>query len=468
MNTAKKDFLKDLIGVVLLFSMLCGLLNYIYVPRESYEKVLFESYYEQDNIDNIFMGSSHVYCDIDPYLLDEINGQNNFNMSSPCQRWDDTYYLLKQANKENDLKHVYLECYYMDLAVNRVWDSKLGDYKNVDFMNDIANYAWPWRLTREMKYSINRFAILFNSSDKDHVMETIFPFLRYRGNLFDWNNISSTIINKRMMKDEKTFTRYGKDASGNSYKIETLPKGVERSSGRFLSDAEKKYKIKFDLSRQLLGPESEKYFRKTLAYCKQHNLPVTLFISPIYDVQLLSTTDYDNYVNSVKYIADEYGVELYDFNMIKDEYLDIKHGEYFNDMDHLNVEGSKLFTRTMWDIVNDDVDGHNGDMFYATYKEKLKNEQPEIYGLYYYEKDPREDELEEDGSPVYSSKVYFIATGMDDAKYRISRTVWDSDEVELVQDYDSSLTFELPAYQGGIVTIEAVRGNENYKIEVEY
>ena len=39
--------------------------------------------------------------------------------------------------------------------------------------------------------------------------------------------------------------------------------------------------------------------------------------------------------------------------MIKDEYLDIKHGEYFNDKDHLNEEGSKMFTAALWDVVND-------------------------------------------------------------------------------------------------------------------
>lgn len=98
---------------VLIFCVVLSGLNYIYVDVPPWERILWHNFYQSEGkIDNLYLGSSHVYYDIDPFLMDELNGQYNFNLSTSGQVMNGTYYLLREADKHNDLSHVYIELYY--------------------------------------------------------------------------------------------------------------------------------------------------------------------------------------------------------------------------------------------------------------------------------------------------------------------------------------------------------------------
>lgn len=98
---------------VLIFCVVLSGLNYIYVDVPPWERILWHNFYESEGkIDNLYLGSSHVYYDIDPFLMDELNGQYNFNLSTSGQVMNGTYYLLREADRHNDLSHVYIELYY--------------------------------------------------------------------------------------------------------------------------------------------------------------------------------------------------------------------------------------------------------------------------------------------------------------------------------------------------------------------
>lgn len=59
-------------------------LNYMYKPEKNdWTRILWHNFYHsQENIDCVLLGSSHVYCDIDPDILDEKNHMNNFNLAT--------------------------------------------------------------------------------------------------------------------------------------------------------------------------------------------------------------------------------------------------------------------------------------------------------------------------------------------------------------------------------------------------
>ena len=58
-------------------------MNYLYIDDtdEFSRYMLHEFYEEEENIDRLYLGSSHVFCGINPVILDDINGENNFNLS---------------------------------------------------------------------------------------------------------------------------------------------------------------------------------------------------------------------------------------------------------------------------------------------------------------------------------------------------------------------------------------------------
>ena len=84
-------------------SVITSFLNYIYVMPDDWSNKLWSDFYSDDNIDYLYLGSSHVYCGIDPYILNDVNGKNNFNLSSHSQLLNGSYYLLKEADRKNKL-----------------------------------------------------------------------------------------------------------------------------------------------------------------------------------------------------------------------------------------------------------------------------------------------------------------------------------------------------------------------------
>ena len=468
-----KKVVKSIIGIsvgILIFIFVCNKLNYLYVTYVPWHRILFHSYYEQEKIDNVFLGSSHVYCDVNPGMLDEINHSKNFNMSTGGQRWDDTYYLLREVIDDHDIKNVYLECYFWNMTEYEIWSESDDKYIVADYIEAPENYTRPWLITYEMKPSMNKIAMNLCSSDKEHMMETIFPFVRYRANTFNWDvaqkNIddksSEDFLNYRFHQDQK-------DVDGSDWYVEYWDKGFYYSNGTIL-EQEKIFAQNRDCSKYGIGKVSENYLRKTIDLCQQKGINVKLFISPIYDIQLLSTENYDNFLDQLKKISNEYGIELYDFNLIKTEYLDIKDGKYFMDIGHLNGDGAELYTGVLWNVLSSTLE-ENQELFWDSYQEKLSMSKPEIYGVYYKDIDVGEI-VNADGSPTYKTRHYVIAASRN-MEYRITRTISDGDNEtedikEVVQEFSSMNEFDLPIYERGELTIEGKYEGDIFEITINY
>ena len=466
---------KRLVGILLSIMVLfaiCKKIDYALVTYEPWNRVLMKSYYEQESIDNVFFGSSHVYCDVNPEILDRINGMNNFNMATPGQRWDDTYYLLKEVASVHDIKHVYLECYFCDITERECWIPKDKQIEVVDYLDDPVYFSLPWQITYEMRPSTNAFFMLANSSNLDNTFETWIPFVRYRQNLFNWKRIEKNIEDKN--SDDYLEGRYHverADVDGNPWTIDYLEKGFYLSEGGRLLDKEKLFGVNRDLTKYGIGEKSKSYFRKTIEYCQKNNIEVTLFVSPIYDLQLLSTGDYDSYVTALGSLAEEYNIDLYDFNLIKKEFLDIKDGELFMDVGHLNGAGAEIYTPVLWDVLSSTKEG-NAEKFYDSYAEKLMECNPEIYGIYYEDINPSID-VNADGSPIYTVRRFTIASNRPDMEYKVVRTIDKGDDnvenpTQVIQEYDVNKTFDLPINQHGSIFIYGKYGENEYEMAIAY
>ena len=76
MNGKVKQTIKILAGIILGFVLFVAAskgLSYMLVPRDDswmdhWYRILTDSYYEQDHIDNLYVGTSHVHNGVDPAL----------------------------------------------------------------------------------------------------------------------------------------------------------------------------------------------------------------------------------------------------------------------------------------------------------------------------------------------------------------------------------------------------------------
>lgn len=428
--------LKRVIGILaglLIFAAIVEALDYMYVNENSWTRILWHNFYEdKGKIDNVYIGSSHVFCDIDTAQLDEINGQYNFNLSTSGQRLNGSYYLLKEADRNNSLSHVYLELYY---AVNTTenFNAKLDP---ID-----TELHWNWNNTDNMEFSLNKLEYMFSIAGPDKYANIILPFSRYLSKLDDWDAIKQRIGNKQS-EDYRAYRHYEQYDDG-SY-CEYLKQGYSYST-RVGEDKIRLLEQGRILEENPLGEKSEKYLRKIIKYCQKRNIPITLFVSPIDELQLISIGNYDNYINQINGIAQEYGIEFYDFNLAKEEFLSIQSKEYFRDDGHLNNAGAAVFTPFFGKVLLGDS-AENKEYFYNSYAEKLQAAAPNIYGLYYRSSKTGKNESE------HTNTMWIASNRNEGMEYKIVLSP-DEGEEYMVQDFMENKEFTVSADEHGKCSI---------------
>lgn len=168
------------------------LLDYILVAEDGFTKQLMTDFYNmEDNVDNIYLGSSHVHYNIKPEILDVISGENNYNLATGLQPMNTSYYLLKEAGKENKISHVYLE---LSCGLTT------GDYGKIKTYEQLPN---NWRVLDYVKPSLNKLQWILDISEPEYYYLSFFPARRYYKEFLDGAYISGQLQNKAEDEENK-------------------------------------------------------------------------------------------------------------------------------------------------------------------------------------------------------------------------------------------------------------------------
>ena len=118
MNIKKKSIAKKVISFILFFVILFFVLGITYKVLKwkdttgNYMSSVDQLYNTDDNlIDVVFVGSSHVYCDIYPAIIWEKTGISAFNMSVSGQDKDSSYHHLVELLKTQSPKVVFVDLF---------------------------------------------------------------------------------------------------------------------------------------------------------------------------------------------------------------------------------------------------------------------------------------------------------------------------------------------------------------------
>ncbi|MCD7724080.1 MAG: DUF1574 domain-containing protein [Clostridiales bacterium] len=411
------------IAFILLLIVVLALINklfmYNYYQDDQWSRILWHNFYKSENIDNLFLGSSHIYCDVNPNIMDEFTGESNFNLSTPKQQIISSYYLLREALKENDLKRVFLELYYVPST---------GILGNYSLDGSIKNM---WRTTDYAKLSLNKIQAIWDENGKEHLIDAVLPFIRYRRYLFDY----SYMISRHNEKKSNDFLTYNYKEDDEGGVVIFQDKGyyyTDREITNLVYGAERRSDEIF------LTEDAEEYLRKIVELCQKENLEITLIVSPIYELQMLSIDTYDNYREKIVEIANEYDINFYDFNLIKEEYLPIEKTEFFRDAGHLNCKGVEMYTNFLCELVYEGK-YEGDDLFYSSYDEKVDNMPEQTWGIY-----------TESYTGVF--RYHIASTPREGLQYRIVVTP-DEGEQYMVQDFAENDTFEINQEGSGIITV---------------
>lgn len=454
--------LKRIVGIVALFLLLIGeerVLEYLLInDGGTFERLMMHDFYENtENIDNLYLGSSHVYCDLNPAVLDEINGKNNFNLSTSAQPLIASYYLLIEADKKNDLACVYLDLW------NGLLVDEHGSWKEPEEL------LTSWQVLDQMKFSTNKLNWMLDSTDYQHVYLSLLPSVRYKNRLLDFDYLAGQLHNKT----ESDYLCYN-DFEGYRQK-------GYRYTEQKLEDLYRTTSVEVLVGSHELLADAKEYLVKIIEYCDKKDINLRLCANPVSNWNLCLEANYDQYLMQIRELVSQYDLEYYDFNLCKEEYLDINEGIYWYDNNHLNAYGAEIYSNVFGTFFEKLEKGEiqSSDYFYDSYQEKLDNIEERVFGVIVEEMDDeaKAEYLASSGIESAEDYRFFDLSTVDNLKsdqietyvYRVESGTKDK---IVLQDWDRNTKYIFPTgAEGGklYIKIRNVRTKEEYgEINIEY
>ena len=424
-----KRLIKRMVAIICFIGLFIGvgkLWRYLLVDDvNSYTRIMMHQLYTCDeNIDVMFVGSSHVYRSFIPEITDEGFGCYTFNAGTSTQYMDGSLAIIKEAAKTNDLEHIYLELYY----------GVVQNEKNVDRTELTSTYI----ISDYMKFSFNKINYLLKASAKEYWSNSFVVARRNWQKFFDSNYVKNLLISK----SQATYKNYeyNKPEGAVEYYVDrgfVANDAVVAENTFFNTTAYNPVGRTYD---SIKNSDWEKTLGGIVKFCNRKGIALTFFITPEPEWTLVGTGDYSDYHEAVKRISQEYGIEFYDFNLCRDEVFDTNNRQLFMDADHLNSYGAEKFSRLFSDFFTGKyaVD----DVLYSSFEEKISEKNIKFYGV----------AVKRNENASEARKCRIISGNALSFEYQIIALPYEGEQ-RVIQNFDSNLEFEIPGGESGTLTI---------------
>lgn len=385
---------------------------------ESYARILMHEFYNQENIDIMYCGASHVSHGITPGLANKITGKNNFSTGTASQTIEGTYAILKQAVKLYNIEKVFVE---MDFAVSakHAKNDRNGfsaDYIVSDYIKDPFIKIEFLKSISSPKYYLNH--ILPIGKDK-HMTLNPSKFVKKIKNIVAGDYFS--------YKYKSADSEY--DGKGCVLNLDYI------KNGTFSNDVEEG---KINISN--ISDEYKDTIDKIIALCKENGIELIFYSMPCSDYYLAEKGNYDDYYVFCRDFLAERGFDYYDFNLAKEKYMKLEDSD-FSDDNHFSKQGVYKWTQLFCDYFYEGKIPAN-DMFYNSYAEKIANQEARIFGLVLLQSDDKKSLLIKPmANHVASNRITYDVYA-----------VCGSEEMLLAKN-SSQTTVELPAGKSGKIRV---------------
>lgn len=402
-----KKMIKRLAGLLLLIGAIAvvnKVLTYILLDDAADEvRYSMQEMYKQENVETLFLGSSHAFCGYYPAEIEAITGENVYVAGTPVQKIDGSYYLLKEMLKKNKIKKVYLDMYYRQ-------------YRDVPEKRFDDQMAYIYCITDYMKPGWNRVEFILNASGSDRYIDGLLPASRYGNHLLDLQRFEKVVKSKRS------------EEYANPSSMAHFYKGVNISPDTLgepkLIDRIGQYELARIDETAIMSEYSLKMLDKTVDLCKKEGIELVLTSTPFTNYHLAAMENYDVFYKWVKEYAEKNGIEYYDFNLCRLDTLNLPEN-YFLDSHHLSGKGAVEYSKVFADIMTNYEKDEREQFFYDSVEEKLSELPEQTFGIILEEV--------ESGSGKY--EVHVVANYPVEAEYKIDRVDGNGNLLETVQDF---------------------------------
>ncbi len=283
----------------------------------------FEDFYAlpQNSLNMVFIGSSHSYCTFDPELFDNNFAISSYQMGTPLQHLDTSYYELLEIYRTQTPDVVVLETYW-------------------DVLDDRF----------EMKQANSFFEVLQNEELKKEYIQKVFPLsekikyyllpIRFQQDYFAYeaNEISKKIEQTYGVQKKKIQYQEGEEyyrSKGYVYCNMGMLPGEYNETNQFRGLDGKNWEI---------DETQAGYVKKIAALCKQKGSELVMVTAPIALVSMDYIQNYDKIHQKMAALAEEVHANYIDYNVINQQ-IGMLTNENFRDDAHLNDSGVQIVDR---------------------------------------------------------------------------------------------------------------------------
>lgn len=283
----------------------------------------FEDFYAlpQNSLNMVFIGSSHSYCTFDPELFDNHFAISSYQMGTPLQHLDTSYYELLEIYRTQTPDVVVLETYW-------------------DVLDDRF----------EMKQANSFFEVLQNEELKKEYIQKVFPLsekikyyllpIRFQQDYFAYeaNEISKKIEQTYGVQKKKIQYQEGEEyyrSKGYVYCNMGMLPGEYNETNQFRG---------LDGKNWEMDETQAGYVKKIAALCKQKGSELVMVTAPIALVSMDYIQNYDKIHQKMAALAEEVHANYIDYNVINQQ-IGMLTNENFRDDAHLNDSGVQIVDR---------------------------------------------------------------------------------------------------------------------------
>jgi len=253
----------------------------------------------KNSIDVFFLGTSHVYCGINPLEIWKQSGITSFDLVTNRQPIWASYVILKQSLKRQKPAVVFFDVLGATDYVEGLIESDRGTHATHLAMDPIP-------------LSLSKIMDVLRIDEIKNKQEMLFPVIYHHRRLLE-NELNS-------MDLLYPFTRNRNILKGYVLSFKTEPE--ERSAP-------------YPIQSIALHPTAKEYLVKIIELCRKENIPLILFKTPAPSSENLLMQ-----LNGIAELAAEFGVPWIDFNRLVDQ-IHLDYSTDFVDAGHLNVFGAK-------------------------------------------------------------------------------------------------------------------------------
>lgn len=361
----KKIFLvlKIFLFLLIFFIITIPLAFILKDDANSYARVLFHEIHNQDKIDYLICGASHVSHGVEANNASQKLGKAVFNAGTPSQKIDGTYAILRQATKLYKIEKVFLE---LDFAVATDSDFSKRDGFKAEYI--VSNGIKDFKIKTDY---------LLHCSSPKYYFNSILPIGKDKLMTLNPKTISDKI--KSLLSREYFKYQYVDDGSEYAGKgcvldLEEIP------DGGYSNDSKESF-----IPVSTISDDWKNTLDKIINLCRKNEIELIMFSMPCSDFYLNERGNYDEYYSFCRDFVNERGFAYYDFNLAKPELFSAVDSDYHDD-NHFSKKGVYKWTDTFCDFFGSKYKEENAleKYFYSSYAQKMEEMPDKIFGLYMF------------------------------------------------------------------------------------